>query len=298
MDYMGLIKRSVSNAWKYKFLWLFGFFAAWSNGSVGHIWTDKIDKYDGFRFGRYGDFYIEPALIAMLLMAAFAIFVIVWVLSVLSEGALIYGITRKEFDLDVTFGQCWSVGLRKFFRLFGIILLAFVLVIGSILIIALFLIPVYFLSVVLGVILTIFAIPIFFVLIFVVVGVEGWAIRYAVLNDRAWLDAIADGWRLFKDNIWKTVGIALSSFFTQLVIWLALVICLLIMAIPFIIIGVFSLGLALIPGLLLLFIIIIISEAFFGVFASSMWTLGFVELTGYDRDKAVAVSDLSAQATI
>jgi hypothetical protein len=31
MDYMELVKKSVSNAWNYKFLWLFGFFVAVSD---------------------------------------------------------------------------------------------------------------------------------------------------------------------------------------------------------------------------------------------------------------------------
>jgi len=292
MDYMGLIKRSISNAWKYKFLWLFGFFVVSSNGSFGQIWSDKFDRFDeGFRFGRFGDFYIEPALIAMLLMAAFALFVLSWVFSVLSEGALIHGITRKEYNLDVTFGHCWTAGLRNFFRLFGIMLLALLLVIVFIIIIAVFLIPTYFLSVPLGVIFTIFAIPIFLVLLFTMVGIEGWAIRYAVLFDREWLDAIADGWRLFKDNIGKTIGIALASFITTLVIGLTLAIGLLILSIPFIIIGLLSLGLALIPGILLLIVILILTKSFFGLFASSIWTLGFIELTGYDGNISDASDD-------
>jgi len=295
MDYMDLVKRSIANAWRYKFLWLFGFLVVSTNGSFGQLWTDKFDRIDKhYLFNRYGDISFEPALIAMLLMAAFALFVIFWILSVLSEGALIHGISRKELGLDVNFRQCWSAGANKFFRLFGIMLLALFLVFGFLLIIALFLVPVYFLSAILGGILTVFAIPIFIVLIFTVTGIEGWAIRYAVLYDRPWLEAISEGWRLFKENIWRTVGVALSSFFTVLVIALAIGLSVLILSIPFIIIGIFSLGLALIPGLILLFIIIILSKCFCGVFSSSVWTLGFIQLTGYDKDNAENITQQPA----
>ena len=79
---------------------------------------------------------------------------------------------------------------------------------------ALFIVPSYFASVALGVALTILALPVLFVIVIVTVSVEGWAIRFAVLNDERWLAAIRKGWNLFKDNIGKTLAVALLSFFT------------------------------------------------------------------------------------
>jgi hypothetical protein len=57
------------------------------------------------------------------------------------------------------------------------------------------------------------------------------------------------------------------------------------LALPFIIIGHVNIWLALIPGIPLALLILIISAAFFGTFGSSVWTLGFMKITGYAKPK-------------
>ncbi|MFQ6009004.1 MAG: hypothetical protein ACE5K8_08655 [Candidatus Zixiibacteriota bacterium] len=197
MDYMELVKKSIANAWNYKFLWLFGFFVSASDGfSSFHWWKDKIDFGDWADRFDFGAFSIDPAILVLLVMAALAIWVLFWLISVLCEGSLIHGIYRKELNQPVTFANCWSVGLGKFFRLFGIILLATLAIFLLIASMLLFIIPSYLASVALGIMLTILAIPILIVVILVVVCIEGWAIRFAVLNDERWLNAISKGWLL------------------------------------------------------------------------------------------------------
>jgi hypothetical protein len=298
MDYMELIKRSISNAWKYKFLWLFGFFVSVADGfGGGHWWTDKFDRKCAAGFGEFGGFHIDSALLIFLALAAFSLWVLFWIMSVLSEGSLIHGISRKELKLKVSFSDCWSVGLAKFFRLFGIMLLATFAVLVAIIFMALVIVPSYFASIPLGVALTILALPVLFILIIAAVSVEGWAIRFAILNDQRWLDAIGKGWNLFKNNFWKTLGVAFSSFFTQLILWCALIVGMLILAVPFLLLGIASFWLGLIPGIMLGLLIIILSSAFFGTFASSIWTLGFMQMTGYAGPQAVPVADTTPPTT-
>jgi len=297
MDYMELIKRSVNNAWKYKFLWLFGFFVSVADGIGGHWWTDKLDRKCTVHFEEFGAIGIDHALLILLALLAFSLWVLFWIMSVLSEASLIHGISRKELKLKVSFSDCWSVGLAKFFRLFGIMLLALLAVFFVIICMGLVIVPAYFVSLPLGILLTILALPVLLVLIIVTVSVEGWAIRFAVLNDQRWLDAIGKGWNLFKNNIWKTLGVAFSSFFAQLVLWCLLIIVTLILALPFVLVGLVSLWLALIPGVFLGLIIIILSSAFLGTFASSMWTLGFMKMTGYSDQQPVPNADTPIPAT-
>ncbi len=299
MDYMELVKKSVSNAWNYRFLWLFGFFVSVTDVfGGGQWWTDNFDKSEwGGPFGESGAFNIDPALLVLLALAAFSLWIIFWVMSVISEGSLMHGISRKEFDLKVSFADCWSMGLRNFLRLFGIMLLAILIVILSIFGLALFLIPSYFASIVLGIALTILALPVMFAIILVTISVKGWAIRFAVLNNEQWLAAIGKGWNLFIDNIGKTLAVAFLSFLTQLVLWCLLVIGMLILAIPFILFGIANLWLGLIPGILLGIAIVILSSAFLGTFASSMWTLGFMRLTGYADGRPEALTDESPPAS-
>jgi hypothetical protein len=297
MDYMELVKKSVSNAWNYKFLWLFGFFVSVSNGFGGfHGIKEDIDIGDWTDRWDLGWFSFDPAILVFLAMAAFAAWVLFWVMSVVCEGSLIHGISRKELNLPVTFADCWSVGLGKFFRLLGIILLATLAVLFAILSLLLFIVPSYFAHVAFGIILTILAIPILIVIILVSICVEGWAIRFAVLNNERWLDAIGKGWHLFQHNIGRTLGVAFSSLLSQLVLWCLLIIGMLILAIPFIIVGMVNPWLGVIPGVGLGLLIIILSSAYFGVFASSVWTLGFMQMTGWYGPQAAEVADTTPPA--
>ena len=258
MDYMEIVKRSFRNAWKYKFLWFFGFFVSVFDGlGGGHWWTDKLDRGDWVgwdnRFGGYQrfedicDFLIEPAVIIIAVLAVLSLVVIFWALYVLSEGALIRGISRKFQNLETDFGDCWSVGLNKFFRIFGITFLAFISIFATVIFLVMINIPFWFLAKPLGIMTTVLSIPIFFALIVFVVCLEGWAIRYGILFDENWLSAIGKGWTLFKNNFGKTLGVAFSSFLAQLITWFILVFCTLFVAIPFVILGMNNLWLGLIP---------------------------------------------------
>jgi hypothetical protein len=283
MDYMELVKRSIANAWRYKFLWFFGFFVSIAEGFGGKLsWTDKLGdwepvcRFDHFRY-IYLDF--EPVFLIMLALAAFALMILFFAMAVLSEGALIHGIFRKEKNLDTGFADCWSAGLRRFFRILGIVFLAFVsvafVVFGGLVV----LVPSFFLSKALGILMLLMAIPVFIVAVFIVVAVEGWALRYGIIKDISLPDSIQQGWLLFKNNLGKTIGVALSSFVSQLIMWAILVVCLLMLAIPLVVIGMADIWLGLVPGISLLLIVVVLSSAFFGVFSSSVWTLGFMRLT-------------------
>jgi len=219
MEYMKIVEKSFSNAWRYKFLWLFGFFVSVTDGfGGGHWWTDKMDRFDNWHsFRDYCCFDIEPALIIMFVLAAVAIWFLFWVMAVLSEGALIHGISRKELNQEVSFKDCWSAGFGKFFRLFGIMLVAIAAVLLSLVGFLVVIVPSYFASTALGVLLTLFAVPLLLAIILLVICVEGWAIRFGMLYDNTWLTAIVKGWSLFKENIWKTLGVAFSSFLVPLI---------------------------------------------------------------------------------
>ena len=234
MDYMELVKKSVSNAWNYRFLWLFGFFVSVTDGfGGGHWWTDKLDRSESYgRFGEFGDLYFDPALLVLLAIAAFSLWIIFWVMGVISEGSLIHGISRKELNLKVSFADCWSAGLGKFLRLLGIMLSALLLVVAVLFGLALIVIPSYFAHIGLGIAMTLLALLVLVPIIIIIVCVEGWAIRFAVLNDERWLAAIGKGWQLFRDNIGKTLAVAFLSLFTQLVLWCILVIGMVISLIP------------------------------------------------------------------
>jgi len=267
MDYMNLISKSLKNAWKYKFLWLFGFFAASFNGGGGNGARSHID--------------IDPGLLLFIIFAAIVLMVFIFLLNTWAEGALIHGIKRKEYDLSTNFSDCSRAGFQHFLRIFGIKIFVFIAVIATLLVMGIFLVPAFFVHKALGLLLLILAIPVFLVVIFMLVMIEGWALRYIVLYDQSWSRAISQAWQLFRTNVGKTIGVAFSSFLTKFLFVILMLIVLLILALPAIIIGVATFGLALIPLIALGVFITIFVSAYLGTFGSWVWTLGFIQLTDY-----------------
>jgi hypothetical protein len=131
----------------------------------------------------------------------------------------------------------------------------------------------------LGVLVTLMAVPALLAIILLVVCVEGWAIRFAVVHDRIWSSSIVDGWRLFKANVGETVGVAFSSLLSQIFLWCAVVIGLALVAIPFVITAQSDLRSSLIAGGLVGAVLLVLACAVIGTFSSSVWTLGFLRLT-------------------
>jgi len=268
MDYMNIISRSLQNAWKYKFLWLFGLFVGWSGGGSGGS-------------GRVGSdhWHIDPGLLALIIVGALFVGLIVFLLNIWSEGALIHGIRQKESNQPTDFTDCSRRGWKKFGSIFGIKILAFIAVIGVIIASAIFLVPAFLASVVLGILLCLLFVPALIVVIFMIVAVESWALRFAIIRDMSWEASITQGWQLLKSRTSKTIGVALSSFLTKFVFGIMLVFMGLILALPAILIGIASLGLALIPMIAFGVILLLLFTAYLGTFGSSVWTIGFMQLT-------------------
>lgn len=276
---MALIQRSLRNAWEYKFLWLFGFLVSVADGYSGVLSNRDSNDWEWPKELRHLD--IDPSIFILLGMAALSLWIVFWVGSVLSEGALIHGIYRREQNLNTGFADCWAAGLRYFLRLFGIILLATITGLTSVLVLVILVVPGYSIAAPLGILLTILAVPALLVLIVLVVCVEAWALRFAVIHNLPWLEAIQQGWRLFSGNVGRTLAVALSSVFTQFVFGCVFILGLVLLAIPFVIVGMIDLWTAVIPGAIVGLVLVLAAPAYLGTFASSLWTLGFMGLTGH-----------------
>ncbi len=274
LDYWELVTKSLRNAWDYKFLWLFGFFAAGSEG-FGHIFSNIGKTGDRYDLGSIG---IEPFIIVWLALAAVFVGLMFFIMAVLSEGAMIHGIVRKESNSDVTFGECWGKGIDKFWRLFVMIIILTIAVIFFLLFLAMFIVPAFFAHWVLGIVLVVLAIPVIIAAIFVTEAVTAWAIRFAVIEDCTWIDSFSNGWKMLKDHFGKTFAVALSSVLTQIVGGIIVILVGLILAIPFVILGLASFWLGVIPGALFGLIVMVLVGAYFGVFQSSIWTLAFMKI--------------------
>jgi hypothetical protein len=268
MDYAKLITKSLQTAWKYKYLWLFGFF------------LEVLDGGNNFRHSR-SDWHIDPGLIILIVFAALTLFLILWLIAILSEGALIHGVSRIEAGKKTGLSDCFKAGIKWFPRLFGIIFLATIGMIAVIFGSALFLVPAFAAHVGAGIVAAMFIVPFMIVLTFIIISIEAWAVRFVVLQDKSWTEGIEYGWHMLKTNVGKTIGIALSSVLVQIITVIVIVLCMAFLAIPFVLMGLANLWLGLIPGIIVGGIILILLTGYLGVYGSSLWTYAFMEMTGH-----------------
>ena len=287
MDYSKLITKSLQTAWKYKYLWLFGFF------------LEILDGSNNIRHSRH-DWHPDPGIIVLIVFAALFLFLILWLISILSEGALIHGVSSIGTGKKTNLTDCFKAGLTWFPRLFGIILLATIVMLAVIFGSVLFLVPAFAADTGFGVVAALFVIPFMIVIAFIVVSVQAWSVRYVILQNKSWTEGIEYGWNLLKTNVGKTIGIALSSVLVQIIIVIGVLMCMAFLAIPFILMGLASLWLGLIPGIFVGSIILILLTGYLGVYGSSLWTYAFMEMTGYvsegDEPKADETKSLGIKA--
>jgi hypothetical protein len=293
LDYVKLATQSLKNAWEHKFLWLFGLFVAGSDFSgifnlMGRVPSDRdfsrrmdFDFYDFRDFEDILPFGIDLKVILMLIAAAFLLWIFFLIMGFLSEGALIQGISRKQLGQPVSFGECWSKGVDRFWRVLVILVLLGLAMAIPIVFVILLLIPAFIASPALGLILLfLISMPVIFAVIFVFESICAWGIRFAVLDDVQCFDAIGKGWQMLRENFGKTFGVALTTTIVQIIFGISCFIGVLIVAIPFILIALGSPVGAIVMGAPFLLIIILVISAYIGLFKSSIWTIAYMQMTG------------------
>jgi hypothetical protein len=223
MDYGKILSRAWQITWRWKVLWIFGFLASLGGGGGGGGGGGSGMNNGSRGAGNFPNFDISPEIggvIIALVCVAIIIGLILWVLSIISRGALIAGVQQVEDEGQTSFGSAWRVGLSRFWTIFGIGFLAAL----PILIIVLVLIGVGIAVAVgagynftndlperaLGVILPALAclIPlacVTVVLAVVLSQIQLYAERAAILEGKGWIDAFKRGWQVLKTNLGPTI---------------------------------------------------------------------------------------------
>lgn len=139
LDYGSILRRAWQITWNNKILWLFGILA----GIIG------ANNYNPGRGGpdinyqfNYQDPDLPPglrrivgdvdqnvvlAIIVGLACLALVIFVACLILSVIGRGGLIGGVRLADRQGKVSFGEAWAIGLRKFWVVFAIGLVVWII---------------------------------------------------------------------------------------------------------------------------------------------------------------------------
>ncbi len=279
IDYWGIVTRSARIAWDHKFLWFFGFFAGSGGGGGGNYGNVGEHGVDGIK-----DFFMSHAgMMVAIIMGLVILWLILVVMSLISKGALLSCINRADAGERIRFEEGWRAGLRSFWGLLGIALVALLafLVVTTVCTLAVVLpliggAPGIAIAVLIGAILFIPYLAFLFLLTFTVIYAER---RYVIVGGGVG-DALLAGWELTRSYFWQSLLMWLVSFASGMAFVMALVVALLAMAIPFILIGIANPVVGLALGIPIGLVALVLSASAFSTYDHALWTLMYGELAG------------------
>lgn len=292
MDYSGLINRAFNLAWKHKMFWVLGFFAA-SFGYLGGL----DDKFPNFSRDWRHDFNFDPHFIenivdwmtsgpgiavAIALVGFFLLLgLVMFVLHLISVAGLIEGVVRVENGDSHKLKELFITGARHFWQFLGLFFLTFF---SGGLYFALLIVPLILIIIafdVFGLFFLIFFIPLAIIGVFLLSNLYSLAQREIVINGTPIFKAVGVVYKLLKNNLGPNIII----FFIAAFLWIAIIICgiilVIIFAIPALIIGSWSMPLMIIALVVILPIFLsvaIVVEGFLGTFFNSLFTYFYLEL--------------------
>ena len=225
MDYGKILSRAWQITWRWKVLWIFGFLASLGSGGGGGGGGSGMNNgsRSSGNFPNFPNFDISPeigGLIIALVCVALIIGLILWVLSLISRGALIAGVQQVEDEGQTSFGSAWRVGLSRFWTIFGIgflaalpILIIVLVFIGVGIVVAAGAgisfandVPERALGVILPALACLVPLACVTVVLAVVLSqIQLYAERAAILESKGWIDAFKRGWQVLKTNLGPTI---------------------------------------------------------------------------------------------
>jgi hypothetical protein len=286
MDYGGILKRSWDITWKNKGLWLLGILAGCTSGNANPSQTSS------YQFSRTDFNNLQPyvgnvpeetwilvvvglVIIGLLIMAA------VIVLGILGQAGLIAGVAQADEKGRVTLGEAWRGGLPHFWKLLGLALLIFAVVVvvavaGSLFAVltlglgVLCLLPLVCLLIPVGVLISAY-------LSLVQNGI--------VLENLGVFRSFERAWQILRESFWPIVAMALILLLIGFVVGIVLAVPFFLVLFPIAALAVAGsdswMGILPMLGCIVVYIpILIVLSGILTTFTSGAWTLVFRRLTG------------------
>lgn len=267
-----IISGSFKLAWRHKYLWLFGLFAAGSNG------------FGGMRFG--GD---EPtdfealgewvlAALAAIILIGLLVAIVYLILHTISKSALIYNVYQIETKGVHGLGAGWDFGLKRFWPMLGVTLLEIVVIMAFMFALVLLEIVFFVVSPILGFVSLPFAIPGLFAGLAAIIVTFVYAERFVALETQGVIGAIGEGVSLLAKQWKPSLLMALVKVAIGIGVAIVLVVIGIVLVLPAIALWVISKPLAILFGVAVLLPYGVLTTCYFGVFDSAAWTKAFLHL--------------------
>ncbi|MEW5925787.1 MAG: hypothetical protein AB1746_17540 [Candidatus Zixiibacteriota bacterium] len=292
MDYNSLLSKAFALSWKYKVLWVLGFFAASMGYTSGadNLVTRKsdlrnIDFDHGILQGITDWFHYNPeistALIVFLAGMLLLLILVFFVMNLISIAGLIEGVYQIERKENIRLSQLFKVGAFYFWRFLGLFFISVAVVLTFLLFLVLPIVLAFLITTALGVLAVLIGIPILFAGIFFFSNIYSLAQREIIAYQTPVFQAIGEAYTLLIKHIGPNVVIFLIQLFLGLAIFICALVLALMFAAPIILMAVYSTW-VLIASLIIMvpifLLIAIVVEGFLGTFFNALLTLFYLEL--------------------
>jgi hypothetical protein len=289
MDYGGLVRKALDIMWKFKYLWIFGFFLEFGSSGGGFV---NIQEKIKVPIGDYirGDF-LEGALmglIIMLLLVAFLVFVVFLIMYIISQGGLVHCVWRINQGEKPTLRDGWDAGVKNFWRVLGIAVMVIIFILVAAMVTLLPFVATLITFKLLGLISGFIFLPIFLVLLVTIILVNLFAIRTCVIEGKGVFDSLAAGWNMFRSNLGPSLIVALIGIGSTMVYMFGFVAVGVLLILPFIAMAAFSLFMGIALGGMVGLLYIGIVSALWGTYIDSLWTLAYLDIKKLQDQKAAA----------
>jgi hypothetical protein len=288
MDYGGLVKRALDIMWKFKYLWIFGFFLEFGSSGGGVInFQEKIK----LPIGDYirGDF-LEGALmglIIMLLLVAFLVFVVFLIMYIISQGGLVHCVWKINQGEKTTLRDGWDAGVKNFWRVLGIAVMIIIFMLVAVMVTLLPFVASLIAFKLVGLITGFIFLPIFLALLATILLVDLFAIRTCVIEGKGVFDSLAAGWNMFRSNLGPSLIVALIGIGSTMVYVFGFVAVAVLLILPFIAVAAINLFTGIALGGMVGLIYIGIVSALWGTYIDSLWTLAYLDIKKLQEQKAM-----------
>lgn len=244
INYLELIKKAWSIAWKNKYLWWFGLFLSLGGGWGFNFnipgrggWADRLETKEKIAdlFARYREFVLAGIVLWVILGIIF------FVLKLISHAGIIKTLSKIDRNEKGNFREGFREGKKYFWRLLGLNLIIGFLAAGIFIILF---VPVMFLfylgSWALGIVALLFAISIFIPLIILASFLAKYAYFYIVLSDLKIFPSIERSYQIFRGNILSSIIMALIFIPVSIALSLTILISIVLIGLVFLIPGIIS----------------------------------------------------------
>ena len=274
MDFAKIVARSLNISWKYKMLWILGFFASFMGGS--NVFIGKEHET------RAGDFIIQnPWLLAIIIAYLILLFLFFLIMHLICSAGLIKSVADLDENYPPKARESFKSGMVYFWKFLALWVMAIAVAIALFAMIALPIALAFWASVAFGFIFLVLLIPPGLAALFLFLSIYSLAQREIVLGKRGLLEAISQAYRLWRENIGQALVVFLIQLLAGLIMFSLNTFLLLIFAIPLILLAIQSISIVvalLLVEIPMLILFSILLTGFFGTFVNSLYTLFYMEL--------------------